>query len=155
MVSQQRLIRRSRTSGDPESVVRERVHKAIGAYLSEATEGAVPSSIVLGREVLDAIMEIVVRTAINEGYFRFPGGYGSLKVQHLRSASKRLPTGEVVKLKEQRSRLRYEEGATVRELLGMPYKTSYRRKFARTSKLGDKSSTTAFPTELLDLDQSV
>ena len=99
----------------------------------------------LGREVLDAVTEIIIRTAIKEGYFRLPSGFGSLKVLQLRSTQKRLPTGEVVELQPKRSRLRYEEGSAVRELLGMPYKTSYKRKYSRQSKLSNRSADIAFP----------
>lgn len=134
-------------SGGRDGQIRERVYRAIAAHIRDATGGEVPRAIgsALGREVLDAVIEIVMRTALAEGYFRLPGGFGSFKVQRLKSTAKRLPTGQVVALTSRRSRLRYEEGAAVRELLGMPYKTSYRRKHLRTSKLSERASDIAFP----------
>ena len=148
--SVQRLIKPSDPVADGDGLIRERVYRAIAAHIRDATGGEVPRAIgpALGREVLDAVIEIVMRTALAEGYFRLPGGFGSFKVQQLKSMDKRLPTGQVVALNARRSRLRYEEGAAVRELLGMPYKTSYRRKHLRTSKLSERASDIAFPASV-------
>jgi hypothetical protein len=130
------------------SAVRDRVHRAIAQHLKTVTEGDIRHvSSAFGREVLDVVIEIVIRTALQEGYFRLPSGFGSFKVTQLRSSTKRLPTGALVSLTEPRSRLRYEEGAAVRELLGMPYKTSYRRKYHRQSKVSPKALDIAFPDE--------
>lgn len=130
-----------------DGLIRDRVYRAIAAQVRESVgDTARPVGSVVGRELLDAVMEIVMRTALKEGYFRLPGGFGSFKVQRLKSTAKRLPTGQVVELNSHRSRLRYEEGAAVRELLGMPYKTSYRRKHHRVSKLAEKAADIAFPT---------
>jgi hypothetical protein len=142
------LIEPFKTQGASDEEIRKRVYKAITAHVRELTEGELPqqNSETLGRDILDGVIELVWRTALTEGYFRLPGGFGSLKVQVLKSTQKRLPTGQVVDLtKSHRSRLRYEEGAAVRELLGMPYKTSYRRKFVRQSKLEKRAAEIAFP----------
>lgn len=141
----------NRGTGGTDEEIRERVNRAIAAYLWDLTGGSgrLPNMTHanLGREVLDACIEIVMRTAIREGYFRLPGGFGSFKVRDLASTQKRLPGGEIVDLIASRSRLRYEEGAAVRELLGMPCKTSYRRKRLRRSKLSERAATVAFPAE--------
>lgn len=143
-----RLIEPSRAipTRDSDGEIRERVYKAIALHIREKTGGEISrAGTALGREILDVVVEILFRTAIKEGYFRLPSGFGSLKVTQLRSSTKRLPTGEVVELTEPRSRLRYEEGAAVRELLGMPYKTSYRRRYFRHSKVLPKALDIAFP----------
>jgi hypothetical protein len=136
----------TKREGGSDGAIRERVYRAIATHLRDVTGGEVSrAGTALGREILDAVTEIVIRTAIMEGYFRLPGGFGSFKVLQLRPSQKRLPTGEVVELKSTRSRLRYEEGAAVRELLGMPYKTSYKRKYSRQSKLSNRAADIAFP----------
>jgi hypothetical protein len=140
-------IRYSDATTEPGAEIRERVYKAIAVHVAELRDGATEKTTAFGRDVLDAVIEIVVRTAIKEGYFRLPGGFGSFRSQSLKSSLKRLPTGEVIELSPNRMRLRYEEGAAVRELLGMPYKTSYRRKQTRRSKLTKQAASIAFPDQ--------
>ena len=145
-VAQPLLITPSDATGGSDAVIRERVHRAIAAYVRDITGGVTPKKgSALGHEILDAVIEIVMRTALKEGYFRLPGGFGSFKVERLPTGQKRLPTGQVIELNPRRSRLRYEEGAAVRELLGMPYRTMYKRKYHRVSKLTERASAIAFP----------
>lgn len=105
----------------------------------------IPHSREFGREILEAVVEICLRSAMAEGYFRLPNGFGSFRLQQLKNTVKRMPGGRLVALTDRRSRLRYEEGAAVRELIGMPPKTSYRRKYARESKLSSRATEIAFP----------
>jgi hypothetical protein len=127
----------------PDEIVRERVYRAISSEIKKLTGGKPVQRLSkeLGRDVLEAVTEIVFAVALREGYFRFPNGYGSLKVQRLKRdpQPKRLPTGEIVDMPPNRVKLRYEEGAAVRESLGQPPKTSYRRRYDRRSKLSNQS----------------
>lgn len=140
------LIEPSERLRGSDELVRERVYNAVGTHVLEVMghPETQKKTRTIGQEVLDAAIEVVVRMAIKEGYFRLPGGFGSFKVLLLGAGKKRLPNGTIVDLAENRSRLKYEEGAAVRELLGMPYKTSYRRKYARHSKLTQAASKAAF-----------
>lgn len=123
--------------------IRERLHLAISAHVIELVKDKqlLRPSRELGLAVLEGVTEAVFRTVIDHGYLRFPQGHGSLKVARLKRnpQMKRLPTGEMVPMPEHRVKLRYEEGATVREALGMPPKTNYRRQFDRKSILLGKA----------------
>lgn len=127
----------------PDEEVRERLYLAIAAHVIEVVKDKPNLRIghELGRVILEGVTEALFKTAITHGYMRFPGGYGSMKVQRLKRDAqlKRLPTGEMVPMPPNRVRLRYEEGAAVREALGMPRKTSYVRQFRREDALPEKA----------------
>lgn len=123
--------------------IREGLYRAVSQAVRELTDGkAIPRiSKELGKDIVEVVTEAIFTSALDEGYFRFPNGYGSLKVQRLKRnpKPKRLPTGEIVTMSPNRVRLRYEEGAAVRERLGMPPKTNYERKYERRPKLSDRA----------------
>jgi hypothetical protein len=123
--------------------VRDRVLKALAHHMVDVTDGAVIRSRKFGRELLAATVELIFRTAIKEGSFRLPDGWGVLSIRQLYPSQRRIPTGEIVKLPPLRYRLRYEEGSAVRALLGRPQKTKYARQFVRRTKLTKKAMATA------------
>lgn len=122
---------------------RARLYRAISNHVRDLTGGqAIPRmSKELGKHILEGVAEIVFTIAAREGYVRLPGGYGSLRVKRLKPdpKPKRLPTGRVIKLQSNRSKLVYEDGAAVRDLLGLTPKTNYQRVFQRESVLTEKT----------------
>lgn len=126
-----------------DEAIRTRIFRAVSQQVRELTDGRPITRISkeLGREIVEAVTEIIFTAALEHGYFRFPGGYGSLKVARLKQnpRPKRLPTGEVVTMRPNRIKVRYEEGAVVREELGMPPKTNYQRRYRRRSKLSKRT----------------
>lgn len=129
--------------GNDDAEVRAKVYLAIVNHVRELTQGKPITrvSYLLGRNILVGVTEIIMSTALREGYFRLPEGYGSLRVKRLKPnpKPKRLPNGDMIMLPPNRSKLEYEDGAAVREYLKMPPKTSYRRRFQRESALSDKT----------------
>ena len=122
--------------------VREQVYKALAEEVKSIFgEHAPRVNKDHVRDLLDSVTEIIFRVARKEGYFRFPKGYGSLKVVRLKPnpKPKRLPTGEMVPMPKDRVKLRYEEGAAVLEMLGSPPKTSFKRRFQRQSALAEST----------------
>lgn len=95
----------------------------------------------LGKDVLAGITEIVFTAAMQDGYFRFPDGYGSFRVQRLTSdpKPKRLPTGDIIQMPSNRVKFKYEDGAAIREALGLSRKTNYIRRYKRESRLSEKT----------------
>lgn len=137
-----RLIEPSKATGESDTEIRLRVYRAIAAHVRETTGGVVSmqgEGLSLGCDILNAVVEIIFRTAIKEGYFKLPAGFGSLKVQELRGTVKKLPTGQLLTLSANRSRLRFTEGTAVKDLLGMPYKWTSRKAYLRKSKLSAKA----------------
>jgi len=128
-----------------DDAIRDRMYLALAAQVIELVKDKTQLRVTreLGKDVLEGVTEIVFNVAIKHGYVRLPGGHGSLSLQRLKrdAKPKRLPTGEMVTMGANRVRLRYEEGAAVREALGMPRKTSYKRQFARESVLSDRAQT--------------
>lgn len=126
-----------------DEAIREHVFRAISNEARELTGGRPIQRVSkeLGRDLLEAVTEIIFTATMAHGYFRFPNGYGSLKVARLKRnpKPKRLPTGAVVPISGSRVKLRYEEGAAVREELGMTPKTNYQRRYRRRSKLSKKT----------------
>lgn len=122
--------------------IRERVDLAISAHVADLVKDreVVRPGRELGRAIFEGITEIIFKVAVEYGYVRFPQGHGSLKVHRLKrnAQPKRLPTGKMVTMSPNRVRVKYEEGAAVREALGMPRKTSYVRQFDRESALSDR-----------------
>lgn len=95
----------------------------------------------VARDLFEAMIELMFKQAIAGGYFRFPLGYGALKVRKFKAAAKAkimptradLPTAPVAKPGE-RQHLRYTEGTSVRHALGT-YTLPYKRKTKRRSRL--------------------
>lgn len=130
----------SPSSGESETEVMERVYYALATHLIDVTGGQFrrPTKR-LGKELLKGLTEIVFRTAIKEGFFRFPAGWGTLRTRPLACYKKRLPSGDIVQLPPARQRLKYEEGSAVRELVGRPLRTKYERQFRRRTILTDRA----------------
>jgi hypothetical protein len=147
-----------------EAARRDRVYKAVADHVSElvdarvrdvverqmaslaaAPEGEpvpdvrVTLDLPTGKAILAGITEIIFTAALREGYFRFPDGYGSFRVQRLTAnpRPKRLPTGVTVKMPTNRVKFKYEDGAAVREALGLSKKTNYVRRYDRESRLSE------------------
>lgn len=111
--------------------------------LAAAVRGAALPTLTLdqtmGKDLLAGITEIIFTAALRDGYFRFPDGYGSFRVQRLTEnpKPKRLPTGDVVPMPANRVKFKYEDGAAVREVLGLSKKTNYIRRHPRGTRLAD------------------
>lgn len=131
----------SETIKPTDEELRERFYKALSNTAREIFADKRKYSKETGRLLLEQVVELIFAQAIQSGYFRFPNGYGSLKVQRLKRnpQMKRLPDGRMVPMPHTRTKLRYEEGAAVREGLGMPPQTNYKRRFNRQSKLTKKT----------------
>jgi len=69
-----------------------------------------------GHILFDAITAEVFRIAVEDGYFRYNRGYGSLEIKHYGAGSRRLPSGKEVTFGE-RDKLRYNQGKMVSELI--------------------------------------
>jgi nucleoid DNA-binding protein len=131
-----------------DAVERYRARLAEAGEDPEATERIVkgPSERIhlnaqLGKEILAGITEIVFTAALREGYFRFPDGFGSFRVQRLTEnpKPKRLPTGQIIPMPPNRVKFKYEDGAAVREALGLSKKTNYVRRYQRESRLSGRT----------------
>lgn len=86
----------------------------------------------VAKRVLDRMVEMIFKRVVETGYFRFPNGYGSLKLGKLKenASSKTMPDGTVVTPKPHRFKVKYKEGVAVMDMLGTnPQK--YRRKTPR------------------------
>lgn len=93
------------------------------------------------KRIFGRITELIFLRAVEAGYFRFPAGYGSLKLTKLRenAAVRVMPDGQQVKPKDERFKLRYTGGVAVMDMLGTnPHK--YRRKTPRRT-VGDDLDT--------------
>ncbi len=154
----------------PEAARRDRVYLAVSNHINELTSDYVKKAIKrykarlaaaakgagpapkgppeklhlnghIGKEILAGITEILFTAALRDGYFRFPDGYGSFRVQRLTEnpKPKRLPTGEVIDMPPNRVKFKYEDGAAVREALGLSKKTNYVRLYERESRLSKKT----------------
>lgn len=116
--------------GDDE--FKEHLHQQITRLVKSQTD--VTLSKPAARQVFNLITELVFRRVVETGYFRFPAGYGSLKLMKLKddAAERTMPDGSVVKPKEHRYKIKYKDGVAVMDLLGTnPHK--YQRKHVRPS----------------------
>lgn len=119
---------------DPKPVVTKRVLLALATHAVDISSGGIRRSGGLGRELLRGMTELVFRTALKEGSFQLPDGWGVLKVRRTKRVA-RLPTGQVIQMHPLQYCLKYEEGAAVRALLGRPQTTNYVRQYIRRTKL--------------------
>lgn len=90
---------------------KEAIHAKIRDIVKEKTGTSV--GIAGGKEIFDTVVSEIFGAATRDGGFRFPGGYGSLKVVKVAAGKKTLPNGTVVSAPE-RSKLRYDMGTAVR-----------------------------------------
>lgn len=90
---------------------------------------------VAAKEIFDSVIDVMFAGMLkdkDEGYFRFPLGYGILRVKRFKARpAKAMPTRENLPVApiakpETRLHVRYHEGATVRKALGT-YKGVYQR----------------------------
>jgi len=73
---------------------------------------------VTARGIVDATIEMFFTSAVQTGYARLPKGFGSLHLRTLKPTRVRVPTGDMLEIKEERKILKYVEGLAVRDLLG-------------------------------------
>lgn len=93
-----------------------------------ARHGAV-LNVKIARLLLDAIVELWIRSAIEYGRAKLPQGWGSfiLRVLYTKpQRASRLPTGEIF-MRQPRAKLRYEEGSFIKQMLGTLPKRRYQR----------------------------
>ncbi len=93
------------------------------------------------KRVLDRLTEMIFKRVVETGYFRFPNGYGSLKLGKLKegAAPKTMPDGTVVVPKPHRFKVKYKDGVAVMDMLGTnPHK--YKRKTPRHKDALERSS---------------
>lgn len=69
-----------------------------------------------GREIFDMVVQESFGLAVRQKALRFNGGFGSLHVKDYQAGSRRLPNGDTVTFGE-RSKLRYDEGVCVKQLV--------------------------------------
>lgn len=84
------------------------------------------------KRILDRMVEMIFKRVVETGYFRFPNGYGSLKLGKLKenAQAKKMPDGTIVTPKPHRFKVKYKDGVAVMDMLGTnPQK--YKRKTPR------------------------
>ena len=126
---------------DAPELQRKRLHKALAVYVMEVAAGRRRASALLGRELLDGIAELLLRTAIREGHLRLPGGWGTLSIAHHkpRVPTRRLPDGRRIPVPLTYVRLRYVEGSQVHLLLGRPSRAGHDRRYKALTRLTPKA----------------
>lgn len=94
------------------------IHEEIAVFVQTKTGKRIGRS--GGKEIFDTVVARIFGSAVKDGSFRFPGGFGSLHVRHLNEGTKpkRLPGGATTVLGKGRVKLRYVEGNEVKTLLG-------------------------------------
>ena len=96
----------------------------------------IPKDIAKG--VYEAVIEVIIRTCIEEGQFRFPNGWGGLVLKILKGRrNMRLPHGETASFRD-RPVIRFREGLATREILGKlsPFeRKEYKRKSRRETRI--------------------
>jgi nucleoid DNA-binding protein len=97
-----------------EKDAKEGIHEAVRDIVKDKTGKSV--GIAGGKEIFDTIVTKIFESVVAEGNFRFPGGFGSLKVVHVAAGKKTLPSGQVINAPA-RKKIRYDNGTTVREKL--------------------------------------
>lgn len=101
-----------------DSNAKREIAERIAALVQEKTGKKI--GVAGGKAIFDESVRMFFASAVKEGMFRFPGGYGSFHVRHLQEGSKpkRLPSGQTTNIGPGRVKLRYVEGAEVKGLLG-------------------------------------
>jgi len=111
---------------------KEALHETIAGMVRKHTDRVLSKP--HAKRIFDRLTELIFQRVIETGYFRFPGGYGSLKLTKLRENAvvRTMPDGTKVKPRMDRYKIRYKDGVAVMEKLGTsPHK--YRRKNPRKS----------------------
>jgi len=93
---------------------KEAIYIMIADFVKERTSKNIGKT--GGHILFDAITAEVFRIAVEDGYFRYNRGYGSLEIKHYGAGSRRLPSGKEVTFGE-RDKLRYNQGKMVSELI--------------------------------------
>lgn len=106
------------TEAAAEAAAKERIHSLIDQKVSEKVGKRI--GLATAKDIFDSVVEEIFKAAVKDGQIRFPGGYGSFHVKKLGVGTKpkRLPSGQEVTLGEGRVKLRYQEGVSVKRLLG-------------------------------------
>lgn len=120
---------------------KEVLHETIAKMVRDTTGKVISKP--NAKRVFDRLTELIFQRVVETGYFRFPGGYGSLKLTKLRenAVERTMPDGSIVKPKPDRYKIRYKDGVAVMEMLGTsPHK--YRRKTPRKSVSEGRDSVT-------------
>lgn len=105
------------TAEAPEAVAsdsKEGIYIMIADFVKERTSKNIGKT--GGHVLFDQITAEVFRIAVEDGYFRYNRGYGSLEIKHYGAGSRRLPSGQEVTFGE-RDKLRYNQGKMVSELI--------------------------------------
>ncbi|SRR5712691_262458 len=66
-----------------------------------------------GHAIFNLVVAEIFKEAVEEGHFRFNGGYGSLHVRSYGAGTRKLPSGGPTVTFGERKKLRYEEGIAV------------------------------------------
>ena len=93
---------------------KERIYEIIAQFVMDKTAKKIGKT--GGHELFDIVIAGVFEAASMDKTFRFNGGYGSLHVKSYTSGKRRLPSGQVATFGD-RTKMRYEEGVTVKNLL--------------------------------------
>lgn len=125
-----------KTNGLTDEEFKVFLYEFIGEFVQVHKTGHHRLSKPKARQLLDHLVELVFKRAIETGYFRFPGGYGAIKLVRLKpqAALRTMPDGSIVKPLPYRYKLRLINGVAVQELLGTsPHK--YRRRTPRKAAI--------------------
>ena len=103
-----------RSAEAKERVDKEAIFQQVADHLK--AKGHKNIGITGGREVCLVVWEAMFKTVVEQGFFRFPEGMGSLKLKDCKAGTKTLPGGAKVAFSE-RKKVSYEQGKLVRDLL--------------------------------------
>jgi len=104
---------------------KEAIYQGIADFVMEKTESRIGRS--GGHVIFDMVVDGIFGLVAKEGSLRFNGGYGSLHVRNYGAGSRKLPSGSQVKFGP-RTKVRYEEGVSVKDLLKNGGKTTAAKK---------------------------
>lgn len=96
-------------------VGKEAIYEQIAEFVLGKTEKRIGIS--GGQIIFNMVVDGSFALAVKEGTMRFNGGYGSLHVREYGAGKRKLPSGQEVKFGT-RTKVRYEEGVSVKALLG-------------------------------------
>jgi nucleoid DNA-binding protein len=101
------------TAGENE-LGKEKIYERIGQFVVDKTSKRIGKT--GGREIFDMVVEGIFELATANKTVRLNGGFGSFHVRDYGKGTRRLPSGTQVEFDE-RSKLRYDEGVVVKELV--------------------------------------
>jgi hypothetical protein len=101
-----------------ETNAKQAIHERLQGLVKEKTGKNIGRA--GGKLLFDTAIAEIFKSAVKDGSFRFPGGYGALHVRHLNEGTKpkRLPSGATTTIGAGRKKLRYVEGNEVKDLMG-------------------------------------